>query len=181
MSFANHFLAQVAVYTIVIFGVMYWSGTAIEPTVYDRYRASFEGMILTSANVDRTAQFYHRILDFKPTQPSFGDPPMATVALRAPDGGRVFFVQKLPEAPSGSSATLLVRVRNGLRGLHKSITARMHAPVLDPTVRGIFTTVDTEHASSIITQPWGKEFVVADPDGNQVIFFQPSRKTRTRF
>jgi catechol 2,3-dioxygenase-like lactoylglutathione lyase family enzyme len=169
-SFIHSFYFQVVAYTLVIFCVMYWSGSGKERSLYTMFAVESHGALLPVTSPDRALKFYHDVLDLKVLDKASG--------VTLPEGTNLLFtiVRSAPVPP----ASVVLRVRNRLSDLHDKLLSRAGTKPFRHDVTDYVETLPPERVSEIVQKPWGKEFVVADPDGNKVIFYQPRRRSQLR-
>ena len=181
MSPAKEFIALFLSYTVLILAVFFFSGKIDEKTLYDRYVIRLEGATFRVTDLERSRGFYSNVLDFTLDAESEDDS-LAVIEL---PGKKWLFLRKDSEQNSTGSSPrpigtgqIVVRVRNGFDSLHVHLLARSgkkEQPLVADQPE-----FPRESISEIVKRPWGREFIVSDPDGNRLVFFKPHLRSQTR-
>ncbi len=162
--------------TVIIIGVMCWSGTVREKTLYDRFLVSLEGSTLPVSDIKESMNFYTQILNLSPLSTN-------TSGVTLPDGRAIYFkekqkpqIQQFVDQFLDRDNIIALRVKNSLEKLHSEIVTRSKHPAQSLTPETFVTAISPKHTSSIQEHSWGKSFSVSDPDGNKIIFLKPKTK-----
>lgn len=167
------------VYSSAIAGTLWLSGrVAGKSTLYDEYLVALDGNVLEVRDFEAARRFYADVLDFR-----FAESEGLQRTLILPGDRRIFLYQShfkpaslLVGRTEQARNFIVLRVRNGIKQLQREIAARSGAaPVAisqDNVADGI-AILPAGRVSEILTGESGMEFVVKDPDGNQLVFFQP--------
>lgn len=179
----NRFFLQVTFYTLIIFGVMYWSGFSTEKRLYDSFRVTLDGAVLPVTDTSRATSFYSEVLDFEPLYSGSSESKSNTVGVMVPGGGQLLFrvqknfaeTQQIQESPA-----VVIRVRNGFTELHKRLVQRSGKEAfaqndLRSGAVEYLAILPPGRVSGISTKDWGREFVVSDFDGNRLLFHETKK------
>ena len=163
-SASKEALTLFVLYSTLIVGTMWWSGTVTAPTVYDKYLVKLEGMSIRVKNLERAIPLYRDVLSFG-ILPAEGTD---AAGFLLPDR-RKLFVKLAKDEPG--SAEVVLRVRNGFNRLYDRLKGRIEE-LKDKSAGAAI--------SPITPQAWGEEFVITDYDGNRFVYFLPRRRSTTR-
>ena len=169
-SFFGQFYVQVVIYTLVMFGVMYWSGMGASRSLYSMFSLRTDGTILAVADREMALRFYRDVLDLSPLRGEAD----SVVGVALPNGGQLLFTKR-DETLHGATA-VVIRVRNRLPKLHDELTHRVGTRPFRHDDTNYVKVLPPGRVSEIVHKQQGDEFVIADPDGNKLIFFQPHRR-----
>jgi len=160
---------------------MVYSGKLTKKTtLYDRFIISLEGSFVQSSNIEKSLDFYTGILDFTPLRSTDTNQPLG---LLLPGKKKLFFSEPLSSREISSTSTHTLKVRNGFDKLHQRIVERSKQPSIKFSLKdkASYSQLPPGRVSEIIQRPWGREFVVRDPDGNNLIFYRPTRRLGKRY
>lgn len=170
--------------TAIILGVVWWSGTVRDKNLYDRYRLTLDSIVFVVNNIETSSEFYSKVLNFSPNKESDNS---SSSSFQLPDGQRIFLVSKTQNQFSKVVTNIFSRpnavvlnLRNRLEEFHEIMVVRSGKEAL--TLEDMSSALQKptpQRVSQIIDQPWGKEFIVTDPDGNLFVFYSgKSKKSR---
>ena len=157
-------------YTATIIGVLLWSGSVVEKTLYDKYIIYLEGTLLPTEDIAESTKFYKDVLDFAqvPEKKNIEHPQPAF--LITPKKRLI-----LTDRKKNNSAVMLVRVRNGFAKLHKELVKRLGGEVVLAQQKDLLQSLKPRQLTKIFEGPRGRQFIISDPDGNKIIFYKPHR------
>ena len=163
---------------LIVLGILRWSSTSSERTLYDRYIITLEGTLLSVRNRELAENFYKEILDFSPLKNKSEENQFSTFVLS--NKAKIFLKEVDSKLRNPPRASIVIRVRNGFYKLHKNLRRRIEEKPHLAEAELDKNSLAAPKISAIIERDWGKEFVVSDLDKNRIIFFSPRRRSSTR-
>ena len=148
-------------YTLLIVGVLVYSGLGRNPELHDRYIVRSDGPIFLCKSIERSLQFYREILDLPASlAPALKSPTFKTLTL--PDKSSLYLSEdsKLVAGPS----SYILKVRNNFK--------KLHAELLQRERQLPFNSSNSRFIGEIKKLPEGEVFVVKDLDQNQLFFYK---------
>ena len=167
-------------YTAVILGILYWSGLKNEKRLYDTYLIRSEGPLFaiksnsegSNLHTSQTKTFYSELMNFKlvekASKKTDSKEGKALAGISLPDGNKIYFNSE----PESSTSSQVFKVRNGFEKLHANLLQRENQFRKENSIPSVISKIDSK--------PWGKEFVITDPNGNKLIFYKSKRKKGSR-
>lgn len=183
LSPARQKAAIAIVYTVFIIGVLVWSGTVRDQTLYDIYTTKVEGTAIPVTDLSRSITFYRSIVNFSPVTI---DAQSTYPTFRLPGNKQLYLMERkqsavadILQAAVPNYTTLVIRVKDNIQKLHRDLVQRNHSPEI--SVNGgdlALATLAPTSVSALMDREWGHEFLLTDPDGNRFLFVQ-GRSLRT--
>lgn len=169
------------VYSAIVLGIMALSGKTSEKTLYDRYLVSVEGIVVPISDYNSAVKFYTEVLDFIPIHAN--DNPTRVIGFRLANSRKLLFSlrEHLPNSADSLPPLLVIKVRNGFEKLHRALAQRSDASVVTVAAEDFNELIPPSRVTQIVERSWGGEFVVTDPDGNRLLFYQPTQQSASRF
>lgn len=156
-------------YPIIIGISVLWSGTTVEKTLYDRYIIYNEGLILHAKDAAASRKFYADILDFPAFLSTKGFTSLGDFGFALGEQQSVYLRDK---DVADTTPIVLVRVRNGFFKLHGELLKRLGSAAQIVVPETALSEISPGKVSEVYRGPLGDQFVVRDPSGNRVLFYQ---------
>ena len=153
----------------VIFLTVVWSGSVDDKTLYDKYIVRFEGLIAPRSNPESNREFYRKVLNFPEVEDKVASY-FGKTAYAITPSGKLYF--RDAGDLSGHTPVILIRVRNGIKKLHKEIVQRLGEEQTQVVPASALAGLQSREVSQLFRGSYGDQFVTADPDGNQILFYQ---------
>lgn len=170
----SSFIITILIYTIVIGGVLLWSGQDREKNLYDRHLIILQGASFYTTRPIVSRNFYEKIvgLEFKGKhERSDNSTDNSTVAneleFSLPDQRSLNLIP-LKEGTLNQVGTILIRVGNNVAGLHDKFEKQLNSFKNRHKDYQFQNAKITPMRKSLR----GKEFDLIDPDGNTLTFYQ---------
>lgn len=179
----SRFAITAAAYSLIIAATFWWSSGVVEKkSLYDRYIVNVEGGVLSVSDIGRAVNFYTDVLDFSPVRKKGED---GVIGFKF-NNRQVLYLSLTPGTPQRPPGlqTVILRVRNGFDKLHRALLTRRGNKAVqlrENSYRGDLERMAPGAVSEVAELPWGREFVVKDPDGNTFIFYSARRILGMRY
>lgn len=114
------FLKIMLVYVTVMLGVLLWSGTDKEKSVYDKYKVSLKGIEIEASNLNLVKNLFIDFLQFR-----IKEEPGNNISIILPDNKTV----KVIEIDGNSAKTncaLKIQLKNGLKAFRDYLENRLN-------------------------------------------------------
>lgn len=168
------------VYTALIAGTFYWSGTVRDKTLYDIYTTRFDGVGLAVGDLNQSTLFYSSVLNFTRLQPIPGS---ELPVFRLPDNKKLFLTVRRQSAVVDvlqralpNLTTIVIRVKANIDQLHKDFVNRNRKqPIPMQNESLLAASLPPASIGELVNHEWGREFVLSDPDGNRFLFIEGRR------
>ena len=158
-----------AAYPVIIgFGV-FWSSSAVEKTLYDRYIIYNEGIVFESDKIGPSSKFYSKVLNFPEGSKVNNASALGVSSFHISEQQSLHLAYN--ESPD-KSPIVIIRVRNGFKKLHQELIRRLGKESQNLGPDNNLANIKSGEVSDIFKGSLGDQFITRDPSGNRMLFYQ---------